>query len=41
VPKGISRIMLRDLQQLPGGVYLVEVNDKMAGTTYQKLIKNK
>ncbi len=41
VAKGISKINLRDLQQLPGGVYLVEITDKMAGTTYQKLIKNK
>jgi len=41
VPRGISKIILRDLQQLPGGVYLVEITDKMAGTTYQKLIKNK
>ena len=41
VSRGISRITLRDLEKLPGGVYLVEITDKMAGTTYQKLIKNK
>ena len=41
VSKGISRITIRDLEKLPGGVYLVEITDKMAGTTYQKLIKNK
>jgi hypothetical protein len=40
VPKGISQITIKDLDQLPGGVYLVEIVDKLAGTTYQKLIKN-
>jgi hypothetical protein len=40
VPKGISQIVVKDLDQLPGGVYLVEIADKAAGTTYQKLLKN-
>jgi hypothetical protein len=40
VAKGISQIVVQDLGQLPGGVYLIEVTDKNAGTTYQKLIKN-
>ena len=40
VSRGISQINMRDLDQLPGGVYLVEIVDKMAGTTYQKLLKN-
>jgi hypothetical protein len=39
-PKGISRITIRDLDQLPGGVYLIEITDKIAGTTFQKLLKN-
>jgi Bacterial Ig domain/Secretion system C-terminal sorting domain len=38
--KGISQIAIQDLGQLPGGVYLVEITDKNAGTTYQKLLKN-
>ena len=40
VPKGISLIPIRNLNQLPAGVYLVEITDKMAGTTFQKLLKN-
>jgi hypothetical protein len=39
-PKGISQVTVRDLQQLPAGMYLVEITDKMAGTTFQKLLKN-
>ena len=39
-PRGISQITIRDLNQLPGGVYLVEITDKTAGTTFQKLLKN-
>ncbi|MGK2860925.1 MAG: T9SS type A sorting domain-containing protein, partial [Chitinophagaceae bacterium] len=41
VPKGISLVNMNNLDQLPGGVYLVEITDKIAGTTFQKLIKNK
>ncbi len=40
VSRGISQISIRDLDQLPAGVYLVEIVDKKAGTTYQKLLKN-
>jgi hypothetical protein len=40
VAKGISQIAVQDLAQLPGGVYLIEITDKNAGTTYQKLVKN-
>ena len=40
VPRGISQISLKDLDQLPAGVYLMEIADKRAGTTYQKLLKN-
>ncbi len=39
-PKGISTVNLNGLDQLPAGVYLVEITDKSAGTTFQKLIKN-
>jgi hypothetical protein len=38
--KGIVRITISDLEQLPGGVYLLEIVDKIAGATYQKLLKN-
>jgi hypothetical protein len=38
--KGISQIAVQNLGQLPGGVYLIEITDKNAGTTYQKLLKN-
>ncbi len=38
--KGISMITINDLEKLPSGVYLVEITDKSAGTTFQKLIKN-
>ena len=38
--KGISRITIQDLEKLPAGVYLVEITDKSAGTTFQKLVKN-
>ena len=40
VAKGISLITIRNLDQLPAGVYLVEISDKMAGTTFQKVLKN-
>jgi Secretion system C-terminal sorting domain len=40
VAKGISQIAIQELGQLPGGVYLIEITDKNAGTTYQKLVKN-
>jgi hypothetical protein len=40
VSRGISQIVIKDLDQLPGGVYLMEIADKSAGTTYQKLLKN-
>jgi hypothetical protein len=39
--RGTTQITVRDLDQLPGGVYLVEITDKNAGTTFQKLLKNK
>jgi hypothetical protein len=38
--KGIVRINIDNLEQLPAGVYLVEIVDRKAGTTYQKLLKN-
>jgi hypothetical protein len=38
--KGIVRINIDNLEQLPSGVYLVEIVDRKAGTTYQKLLKN-
>jgi len=38
--KGITRITVTNLEQLPAGIYLVEITDKNAGTTYQKLLKN-
>jgi hypothetical protein len=38
--KGITRITVGGLENLPAGVYLVEITDKKAGTTYQKLLKN-
>jgi hypothetical protein len=38
--KGISRVTIQDLDKLPSGVYLVEITDKSAGTTFQKLVKN-
>ena len=41
VARGISQVSLSDLQNLPIGVYLVEITDRAAGATYQKLIKNK
>jgi hypothetical protein len=37
--RGITQITVHDLDQLPGGVYLVEITDKKAGTTFQKLMK--
>jgi Secretion system C-terminal sorting domain len=40
VEKGITRVSIDGLEQLPAGVYLVEINDKKAGTTYQKVLKN-
>jgi hypothetical protein len=40
VPKGTSHIAMQGLDQMPAGVYLIEITDKLAGTTYQKLIKN-
>ncbi|MBC7946688.1 MAG: T9SS type A sorting domain-containing protein [Chitinophagaceae bacterium] len=38
--RGISQVTIRDLEKLPSGVYLVEITDKKAGTTFQKLLKN-
>ena len=38
--KGLNQISIQNLDQLPGGVYLVEITDKKAGTTYQKVVKN-
>ncbi|RYF45235.1 MAG: T9SS type A sorting domain-containing protein [Chitinophagaceae bacterium] len=38
--KGITRVTISDLQKLPSGVYLVEITDRSAGATFQKLIKN-
>jgi hypothetical protein len=40
VPKGASQVSIRDLDRLPAGVYLVEITDQQAGTTFQKLVKN-
>ncbi len=39
-PRGLSQITIRDLEKLPAGMYLVEITDKSAGTTFQKIIKN-
>jgi hypothetical protein len=38
--KGLNQITIQNLDGLPGGMYLIEISDKNAGTTYQKLIKN-
>lgn len=38
--RGITRVTISDLQKLPAGVYLVEITDRSAGATFQKLIKN-
>ena len=38
--KGQNQIPVNNLDNLPGGVYLIEITDKKARTTYQKLIKN-
>ena len=38
--KGMNQILVNNLDNLPGGVYLIEITDKKARTTYQKLIKN-
>lgn len=40
VGKGTTQVAIQDLSRLPAGVYLVEITDKSAGTTFQKLIKN-
>jgi hypothetical protein len=40
VPRGISQITIGNLEQLPKGVYLMEISDKKSGVTYQKLLKN-
>jgi len=40
VQRGISKITIDGLEQLPAGAYLIEINDKKAGVTYQKVIKN-
>ena len=40
VPRGITKVTIDGLDQLPAGAYLVEINDKKAGVTYQKVIKN-
>ena len=39
-PKGTSQVNISNLDQLPAGVYLVEITDKLAGTTFQKIVKN-
>ena len=38
--KGILMITFDGLEQLPAGVYIVEVTDMNAGKTYQKCLKN-
>jgi hypothetical protein len=38
--RGITQVAIRDLEQLPAGMYLVEITDRKAGTTFQKLLKN-
>ncbi len=40
VSKGITTIAINGLTQLPAGPYLIEITDKKAGTTYQKVLKN-
>ena len=40
VSRGITKITIDGLEQLPSGTYLVEINDKKSGVTYQKVIKN-
>jgi Secretion system C-terminal sorting domain len=40
VPRGMSKISFDDLEQLPAGAYLIEINDRNAGVSYQKVIKN-
>jgi hypothetical protein len=39
-PKGTSQVTINNLDQLPAGVYLVEITDQAAGTTFQKIVKN-
>ena len=39
-PKGVSQIPMSNLDRLPIGVYLVEISDKTAGTTYQVMLTN-
>jgi hypothetical protein len=40
VPRGITKVTIDGLERLPAGTYLIEINDKKAGVTYQKVIKN-
>jgi hypothetical protein len=41
VSKGTSQIALRDLEKLPGGIYLIELRDEKSGsTTVQRMLKN-
>jgi Secretion system C-terminal sorting domain len=40
VKRGVTRISIDGLETLPAGAYLIEINDKKAGVTYQKVIKN-
>jgi hypothetical protein len=40
VERGITKLTIDGLELLPAGVYLIEINDKKAGVTYQKVLKN-
>jgi len=41
VAKGVSQIALRDVEQLPAGIYMLEIADEQSTTTtVQKFIKN-
>ena len=40
VAKGIARVIIDGLERLPAGIYLIEIVDQKAGTTYQKLLKS-
>jgi hypothetical protein len=40
VERGITKVTIDGLELLPAGVYLIEINDKKAGVTYQKVLKN-
>jgi hypothetical protein len=38
--KGMNQIPVNNLDNLPGGMYLIEITDRKARITYQKLLKN-